>query len=150
MPKKWTKILWIWVNTIIDMLPNMSLWKLDVLSTSYVGAEDFSFRRFVIWISFTSTSRKKFYLNLRNRFLNLISLIWSKNTSRTNMDLFDLKKFIWFKDTLFGSNTFYFIQINQIKSFKQITFFDSSTSFFWVLRNNLFHFIIFERKQFFH
>ena len=25
--EKWTKILWIWVNTIIDMLSNMSLWK---------------------------------------------------------------------------------------------------------------------------
>ena len=39
-----------------------------------------------------SSPRKKFYLNLRNRFLNLISSIQSKNTFRTNISLFDFNR----------------------------------------------------------
>ena len=42
------------------------------------------------------THRKKFYLNLRNRFFNLISSIRSKKTFRTNINLFDFKKSLFF------------------------------------------------------
>ena len=38
------------------------------------------------------TPRKKFYSILRNRFLNVISSILSKNTFRININLFDFKK----------------------------------------------------------
>ena len=38
------------------------------------------------------TPRKKFYLNLKNRFFNFISSIRSKNTFKTNINLFDFEK----------------------------------------------------------
>ena len=39
-----------------------------------------------------STPRKNIYLNLRNRYFNLISSIQSKNNFRTNINLFGFNK----------------------------------------------------------
>ena len=65
------------------------------------------------------TPRKKFYLNSKYRFFNFISLIWSKNTFGTNINLFDLEKY-------------FSIQI-----------------LYWQkIINNLLNLIIFERRQF--
>ena len=54
--------------------------------------EDLKKQRDLVLRLRVQTPRKKFYFNIRNRFFNFISSIRSKNSFRTNINLFDFKK----------------------------------------------------------
>ena len=89
-------------------------------------------------------TEKKFLFKFKKSFFNFISSIQNKNTFRTNLNLFEFKKsgfqaFLNERDYFY--NIIYFILKNiyliQIKYRQKL------------MRNNLFNFIIFERRQFF-
>ena len=68
------------------------------------------------------TPRKKFYLKLRNRFSNFISSIRSKNTFRTNINLFNFKK-LFFEHYSFDLKKYLFDLNTVLAKSKEIIYF---------------------------
>ena len=96
MPKKWTNIIWIWVNIIIDMLPNMSIWncysphhgtRKIFKETKLRGSSTFApkFRAYFQW-----WFAKKPHMILRNGFPYFISTVFDFKKLRQNNCFFEI------------------------------------------------------------
>ena len=79
MPKKWTNIIWIWVNIIIDMLPNMSIWNLMALFHFLIILFDMSvFCNFFPYVLTISNFRASLELIKTTRNFQLSESAWSQ------------------------------------------------------------------------